>query len=181
MTSSGTDEQIMKTVSRGNLEEAGILYERYRKLIYNYLLRLTFNKETSLDLTQNVFIRMIRYRESYKTGQPFKPWLLRIARNEWNDYYKKEGQFMSNACDLDAINQESLAAMGNDDRSDQVVQLQKAMSKINSEYRQVLILSKYMKLTHREIAELYESNENAIKGKVFRAMQQLREVFNSEL
>ena len=177
MTSSVTDEQIMNKVSRGNLEEAGILYERYRKVIYNYLLRLTFNKEISLDLTQNVFIRMIRYRGSYKSGKPFRPWLLRIARNEWNDFYNEEGQFLSNSHDLDAINQETLAAIGDDDKSYHVQQLQKAMSMINPEYRQVLLLSKYMKLKNSEIAELYNSNENAIKGKVFRAMQQLSKVF----
>ena len=177
MTSSATDEQLMNNVSRGNLEEAGILYERHSKMIYNFLLRLTFNKEISLDLTQNVFLRMIRYRESYKPGQPFRPWLIRIARNEWNDFYRKEGQFLSNSHDLDAINQETLAAAGDEEKSGHVQQLQKAMSMINPEYRQILLLSKYMKLKNREIAELYDSNENAIKGKVFRAMQQLREVF----
>ena len=177
MTSSATDEYIMKRVSGGDLEKAGILYERYRRMIYNYLIRLTFNKEISHDLTQNVFVRLIRYRGSYKKGQPFRPWLMRIARNEWNDYYRKEGQFRSNSHDLNAINQETLVAMGRDERAEQVHQLQKAMSLINPEYRQLLILSKYMKLKYSEIAELYDSNENAIKGKVFRAMQQLREVF----
>jgi RNA polymerase sigma factor (sigma-70 family) len=178
MTSSATDEQIMKRVSRGNLEEAGILYQRYRKMIYNYLLRLAFNKEISLDLTQNVFLRLIRYRKTYHAGQPFKPWLISIARNEWNDFYKKEGQYISNSYDLEAINQETLASLGNNERSEQVMQLQKAITLINPEYRQILILSKYMKLRYSEIAELLDSNENAVKGKVFRAMQQLREVFN---
>ncbi len=62
-------------------------------------------------------------------------------------------------------------------KSDQVKNLQNALAKISPEHRKILLLSKYMKLKNKEIAVILESNENAVKGMIFRAMCKLREVY----
>jgi RNA polymerase sigma-70 factor (ECF subfamily) len=39
------------------------------------------------DLTQNVFLRLIRYRSSYRPGSKFMPWIYQMARNVFSDHY----------------------------------------------------------------------------------------------
>ena len=56
----------MQHVKDGNLSEMSELFERYNVKLYNYFLKLTRNKLISQDLTQNLFYRMIRYKNSYK-------------------------------------------------------------------------------------------------------------------
>jgi len=85
-----TDEQIMLEVKEGNLDLASLIYDRYSKLIYNYFLRLSFNREISQDLMQTVFFRMIKYRRSYKPKNNFRSWIFRIARNIFADHLKSD-------------------------------------------------------------------------------------------
>jgi RNA polymerase sigma-70 factor (ECF subfamily) len=63
-----TDEMIMEAVKNGDLQRASLLFERYNKRIFNFLARMTMDREVAEDLTQNVFLRMIKYRNSYKEG-----------------------------------------------------------------------------------------------------------------
>jgi RNA polymerase sigma factor (sigma-70 family) len=172
-----TDEKIMTRISKGELDGAKILYDRYHVRIYNFFLRLTFNRDVSLDLMQNVFYRIIKYRKSWKEKHDFIPWIFRISRNEYNDYMKKEGKYLSNAIDLEEINESSAGMIIDPAKSDQVKNLQNALAKISPEHRKILLLSKYMKLKNKEIAVILESNENAVKGMIFRAMCKLREVY----
>jgi len=167
----------MTRVSQGKLDDAKILYNRYHIKIYNFFLRLTFNRDISLDLTQNVFYRLLKYRATWKKDQVFIPWIFRIARNEFNDYMKREGKFLNNSIELDEINDTASAMTGNLENSEQVIILQNALSMISPEHRQVLLLSRYMKLKNKDIAYIINSNENAVKQLVFRAIQKLREVY----
>jgi len=60
------DEILMQNVKDGNLSEMSVLFERYHLRIYNFFFRLTFDMDVSQDLTQNLFYRMIKYKNSYK-------------------------------------------------------------------------------------------------------------------
>jgi len=61
-----TDEQIMQQVASGDIEKSGILFQRYKTAMYNFYLRSTYDQSLSEDLTQQVFIKLIKYRNSYK-------------------------------------------------------------------------------------------------------------------
>ena len=81
-----TDEMIMEAVRNGDLQQASVLFERYNKQIYNFLARMTMSKVLAEDLTQNVFLRMIKYRNSYRDGNKFHSWIYQIARNVFSDH-----------------------------------------------------------------------------------------------
>ena len=61
-----TDEQAMYAVSQGDLDKAAILYERYKKSLLNFFLYRQNDRENARDLTQQVFLRMLRYRRIVK-------------------------------------------------------------------------------------------------------------------
>ncbi len=46
--------------------------------------------DTSQDLTQNLFYRMIRYKHTYESGASVKSWIYQIARNLHSDYRRQE-------------------------------------------------------------------------------------------
>lgn len=54
-----TDEAAMQFVAGGNLDKAAILYERYKRPLYNFYLRLGVEQDSSQDLTQQGFYRII--------------------------------------------------------------------------------------------------------------------------
>jgi len=77
----------MLLVKEGHLSELAELFERYHVKLYNFFLRLTLEKATSEDLTQNLFYRVIKYRQSWQPANgSFQSWIYRMARNVHNDH-----------------------------------------------------------------------------------------------
>src|ERR1700754_5170091 len=93
-----TDEQIMEAVRNGDLQQASLLFDRYHKRIFNFLARMAMDRELAEDLTQNVFLRLIKYRTSYREGARFQSWIYQVARNVFSDHYqthkKKAGSYI---------------------------------------------------------------------------------------
>ena len=57
------------------------LFERHHRALYRYLLRMTSSREQAEDLTQEVFVRVMKARDTYKEQNSERAWLFRIARN----------------------------------------------------------------------------------------------------
>ncbi len=68
-----TDEMIMEAVKNGDLQQVSMLFERYHKRIFNFLARMTMDRELAEDLTQNVFLRIMKYRASYRKETASRP------------------------------------------------------------------------------------------------------------
>ena len=65
------------------------VFNRYSKRIYNYFLKSTLERADSDDLTQELFIRVMKYRNSYKEGNSVQFWIFQIARNMVKDHFRK--------------------------------------------------------------------------------------------
>ena len=84
-----TDEQLMIEVKQGDLSKATVLFDRYHKHLYNFFVKISFDRDLGQDLTQNVFFRMIKFRHTYRAESNFKSWIFKIARNVNADHYRK--------------------------------------------------------------------------------------------
>ena len=60
------------------------------KEVFNYIYKRTLDRELSKDLTQETFLRALKYLHSFKGKTPFIFYLLRIATNLINDHFKNE-------------------------------------------------------------------------------------------
>lgn len=165
-----SDEQIMESVKGGDLRQASLLFERYHKRIYNFLLRLCFDKMLAEDLTQNVFLRMIKYRSSYRSGAKFQSWIYQVARNIFADHY----QSMKNKGFVDV---EKIGDMAEEahDVDEQERLLHRSMEKLSPEQRELLVLTRFQHLKYEEVAQIMGTTVANIKVKVHRAILKLRE------
>ncbi len=177
MTERLSDEQLMKQLAGGNNRAAATLYDRYYKNVYGYFVRMTRDTEASRDLTQNVFMKVIRYAQSWKEDRVFAHWLFRIARNIMVDYFRGARKFYD-------LNDEPEIAMRDNDESVRAMEatesmefLLEAMAKLPPGYRELIELNRFQGFSYREIAQTIESNENAVKVKTFRAIQKLKEIY----
>ena len=100
-----TDEMIMEAVKNGDLQQASLLFERYNKRIYNFLARMTMDRALAEDLTQNVFLRIIKYRNSYREGLRFQSWIYQVARNIFSDHYQMHKNRFSDFVDVEKISE----------------------------------------------------------------------------
>jgi RNA polymerase sigma factor (sigma-70 family) len=174
------DEVIMQHVKDGNLAEMAVLFERYHLRMYNFFLKLTWNKDISEDLTQNLFYRMIKYKNTYNNNLSFKSWIYRMARNLHIDYCKEEKRseelfLKSDTYPVDVI-EESYGLLEED-----YERLEKAFSFLNNEQKEIIVLSRYQGLKYEEISSIINQSVPAIKVAMHRAIKQLRGIYFKQL
>src|ERR1700753_1698024 len=164
----------MLLVKEGHLSELSALFDRYHVSLYNFFLRLTGDRAASQDLTQNLFYRVIRYRQSYQSGQgSSRSWVYRMARNVHIDFCKQAKKEPGRIADPEELG-EKLADETTGYTPDQFQRLDKALEQLYADHREVLVRSRYQGLKYEEIARIRESSVAAVKVQVFRALKQLR-------
>jgi len=172
-----TDEVVMAMVKKGDLEKAAILFERYQGMLYNFFVKLSFETELSKDLTQNVFYRLIKYRSSYKEDKTFKAWFFQLARNQYLDHIGNAKNKRSRFDDLEKLAHQAATHMQDELQIEREKVLYKALSLLDEEQRELIVLSKFQKMKYTEIAQILNSTETAVKVKVHRAIKKLKGVY----
>ena len=174
-----SDNALMLKVKDGKLDKLGLLFERYNKSLYGFFFRLTSDSDASEDLVQNVFIRILKYKHTYHGDGKFSTWMFHMARNLFADHYKKmkrmgykEDVEVTDKYFRDDVNAESTRI-----QKEEIDLLQQAMDRLSLEKREILVLSKYQEMRYKEIADLLKLTESAVKVRIFRALKELKEVY----
>ena len=176
-----TDLELMIAVQQGEVGQMGVLFERHHARIYNFCHRMTGNQAASEDLVQEAFMRALRYRQSFRGDADFLPWLYRLARNVCNDYFQKNQRFPVTGEDLPEGISEAPSALDDAQQREQICLLRQALLRLPVERREVLILSRFEFRNYEEIAQLLGCSVGAVKVRVHRAMNQLRETYREML
>lgn len=171
------DEQLMQKVKSGDLDSLAPLFEKHHVKLYNFFLRLTQNKDISRDLTQNVFRRIISYRNSYDNKWKFKSWMYQIARNVHLKHYQENKFLRSDFHEMEKLEVNSKSALEEMDMASKKSTLYEALNQLSPEQRELLELSRFQGLKYQEISEITGNSVTAIKVKVHRAMHKLRELY----
>lgn len=172
-----TEEALMVEIKNGNLDMASELYDAYSKRLYNYFVKLSQDKEAGYDMMQDTFLRMIKYRQSYKDGKSFKTWIFQIARNVFKDYYKKHKMMYTLNTDISQIQNELHFGEELSELEHQKMLLYRSMLRLPEDSREILVLSRFKDMKYQEIADIMDLSVSHVKVKVFRAIQKLREYY----
>ena len=172
-----TDLELMIAVQQGEIGKMGNLFERHHSRIYDFCHRMTGSQAVSEDLVQEAFMRALKYRNTFRGDSDFLPWLYRLARNVCYDHFSKSGRMPLADTEPPEREAPEPAADAAVVRNEEICLLRQALLKLPVERREVLVLSRFEFRGYREIASLMDTTEGAVKVKVHRAMNQLREVY----
>lgn len=164
----------MLQIAQGKLEMLSFLFDRYHLRIYNFFFKMNRDKMVSEDLTQEVFLKIIRYKASYKSGN-FAAWIYTIARNIFASHYQKTKKERANVIDDDRLSSnEILVTESNQEELDY---LQKALLQLSNSDRELIVMHRFQEIKYEQIAEIIGSTENAVKVKVHRALKKLKDIY----
>jgi len=174
-----TDESLMLNVKQGKLADMGELFERYQVKLYNFFLKLTFDRSASEDLTQTVFYRLIKYRHSFDVAEgSFKSWMYKIARNVHFDHSKEKQKNAEQLKELELVHEGTNDVTGNTPADDeQIHKLNLALLRMQPDQRELIVLSRFEGLKYGEISRISGKSVVAIKVQVHRAIKQLRNIY----
>ena len=138
------------------------------------MLRLTFDRSVSQDLTQNLFYRIIKYRHTFREDHSFKSWIYQMARNIHVDFCKQQQKATERYTQVEEYN-ENLAEEKEGFNEEEYEKLERAMARLSPEQKEILVLSRFQGLKYEEISSIRDLSVPAIKVQVHRAIKQLRE------
>jgi RNA polymerase sigma factor (sigma-70 family) len=174
-----TDNSIMLRVKAGDLDKMGLLFERHNRALFGFLFHMTHKREPSEDMVQNVFYRMLKYRHTFTEESNFTGWMYHIARNVIKDQVKKYE--LSNKYDHIDDHEERIGggALADEhlEKKQARNELYEAMRKLSESDREILTLSRFQELKYSEIGEIMGITAGAAKVRVFRAIQDLKNIY----
>jgi RNA polymerase sigma-70 factor (ECF subfamily) len=172
-----TDEKIMLRVKDGQLSDLSELFERYHLPLYNFFLKLTLDKTSSEDLTQNLFYRVIRYRHTFNTGSgSFKSWVYQMARNLHADHCKQKQRITSVVQNTEEL-PERAAEENSGFKEHDYEKLKGALAGLGPVDRELIVMSRYEGLKYAEIAKMKNMSVGTIKVQVHRALKELKVLY----
>lgn len=174
------DHQLMLAVQNGKPEPLTQLFSRHHGSLFNFFRKLGNTRADAEDLTQETFIRMLKYAHSYQSQGTFLPWMYRVARNTAHDAWRPDAEL---ACDADTElataaapqQQEPDAQLAQDELE---ARLQLALLRLPPDKRELILLSRVKLLGIDDLASLYECSSSVIKVRLHRSLQLLRSYFD---
>jgi RNA polymerase sigma factor, sigma-70 family len=173
------ETEIVARVLKGDRKAYALLVEEYKSPIYNLAYRMTGNSEDADDLTQNTFIRAYQYLWRYDPRKKFFTWLYTLALNLIRNYFKKNKYNKSS---------EEVSALSLTDKNpspeEKLIEEQEISSyllRLEDELRALLIMKYKQELSFEEIAQITGKSLSAVKMRIYRGLEKLKELMNGEL
>lgn len=167
---------IRRIQRRQRAKDADALVRKYYNEIYAYAYRQVGERETALDLTQEIFISVLRSLPTYDSSRAsFRTWLYRVATNKIIDYRRRA---VPAVLPLEAVvlpDEQDFA--GQIERQSVLAEIERYVSALDPDTQQVYRLRLYGEYTFPEIAGMLGQPEAAVKSRYYRLMQTLRKEF----
>jgi RNA polymerase sigma-70 factor, ECF subfamily len=166
-----SDVDLVDRVRRGDTDAYTHLVHRYQDELYRHVRGMGMDHDTTLDLMQDAFVKAYDRLAECKQPEHFRAWVFRITRNLCLDHLKNVRQLtvpFSALPDAEEL-PGSLPDAGFDDS------LQLALAQLPTALREAFLLKHLGDYTYDEIAEMTEASPSAVKMRVHRAREALRE------
>lgn len=168
-----SDEALMLNVGKGDEEALRSLIDRWKNPLINFFYRSLQSLEEAEDLTQMVYLRIYRSASKYQPTAKFSTYLFHIARHLLiNEYRRRQRK------PLLTVDPAQLRASTPGRTQLELLEIEEAFSSalqgLPENQRLAILLRKQQDLGYREIAQIMEATESAVKTWIFRARQTLR-------
>ncbi len=130
---------------------------------------------------QEVFTRILKYRHTYRPDSDFLVWTYQMARNAAADYCRKRGRRaeVDEEPRADEVTSAAPRPLDELESAEAVGLLHQALGKLPLDKRELLVMSRFQNLKYEQIAEILGCTVGAVKVRVHRAVNQLRDVYLS--
>ena len=159
-----------------------VLYERYVFMVYNKCLSFSKNNHEAEDICQDIFLKLIDKIQTFKGASKFSTWLYAFTYNHCVNYYhrSKFKKFEKNISNIEQMCDEVIAQSSDEDLG-QLLKLEKlseALELIPIKDKQILMMKYKEFKSIKDLMELHNLGESAVKMRLKRAKEKLLGVYN---
>ena len=173
-----TEAHLIERSRAQDTEAFGVLVDRHKDLLVNYLTRLTGSRDRAEDLAQETFVRFYQTLDRYREEGQLSAYLLRIGTNLVRSEERRRKRWRGLLPVFKASSNghrpgagPHVEAMAREEQR----QVNQALSRLDTVYRAPLVLREIEGLSYQEIASVLECHEGTVKSRLHRGRQLLKE------
>jgi RNA polymerase sigma-70 factor, ECF subfamily len=177
------DKELVTEAQRRNHEAFAMLMKRHQDMLFAMILRQVGDRAIAEDLAQEVFIKAYRGLPAFRGDSKFSSWLVRIALNQTNSYFRSKRYKQS----LKQEPLDNVASSGSAEsaeialqRQQEIAKFQKCLATLKPKYREVLVLCGLEGKSYEEAALIIQIPVGTVRSRLNKARLLAREVLIRE-
>ena len=180
------DRKLIQQIGIGDPKAFGILYDRYKALIFSLAIKIAGSNETAEEITLDVFTQIWENADKYYPEKgTVKGWIASIARYRSIDLLRRRKVRLD--INLPQWSDVQLETLPSNDNPGEALELEitrhKVSDAINSlpeDQQKALSMAYFQGYTHHQIAEVLNEPLGTIKTRIRLGLQKLRQIFKDE-
>jgi RNA polymerase sigma-70 factor (ECF subfamily) len=174
------ESELVRRAHQGDREAFGDLYERYLDDVYRYVYYRVSDHQYAEDLTERVFLKAWQNMSGYQVGKaPFQAWIYRIAHNTVIDHYRTRKETLTLKENVGVpdgnVNVEAQLLF-----KEQSQRLAQAITRLSPAHQHVLVLRFIKGFSTKEVAQIVDRSEGAVRVLQHRALKAMRAFLTAE-
>lgn len=167
------DNEIIRQCLDGQTHIFSDLVAKYEKPIFNAAYRIIHDFDDAEDIAQNVFVKAYENLREFNSRYKFFSWIYRMAINESINLInkKKKNEILDSRIKSKGKSTEEII-----DNLELGERVQKALNKLDINYRIVVVLKHFLEFSYKEISDILEIPEKTVKSRLYSARQILKDI-----
>lgn len=181
--SKADDLEVIELALNGDQRAYAELTERHRNAVFSIVFKIVRDREESMDLVQETFMKAFSSLASYRSEYKFSTWLYKIAANCSIDHLRKKrikALSLDRKLETDDGSVEIEVADNSYNpekdliRKQQRISIEDAIDTLPPKYREVIVYRHKDDKSYEEIADLLNIPVGTVKARIFRARELLK-------
>jgi RNA polymerase sigma-70 factor (ECF subfamily) len=170
-----TDDELMNKIALGQMKAFEELFNRHKSQVLGYLCRLLADKQKAEDVSQEIWMRVIKYSPHYEAKGQFKAWLMTMSRNAaFNASRSSRPEDLDDMAVQSAVDENLLAQTDHWlESQENLGRIKNCVDQLPDQQRQVFAIWLNEDLSYDELAKQLALSLSSVKSILFRARQNL--------
>ncbi len=172
------DKELLAKIKNPDTRNYGfnMLVRSYQQRVYWHVRKMVIDHDDADDLTQEVFIKIHRYIDTFREDSQLFTWVYRIATNECLTFLaKKKRRFFLPIGDVEGELNAKIDSSADISGDEIMKKLQKALIKLPDKQRLVFNMKYYEDLSYEQMSEITNTSVGALKASYHHAVKKIEE------
>lgn len=165
------DSSLVEEILKGNKNRFEVLVNKYGDYVFGYIFKQVKDRNIAEEVVQNTFIKAFRNLGNFDRHKPFLPWIMKIARNDLMDHYRRESK--RNAVDIDENFQNIMDNNSEPTRvleeKERLMEIDNIINSMKDKYRTLILLKYIQDMSYEEISKELNISVSKVKWRLYEA------------